>query len=111
MQRLKDIFIEESISNIHKIQKTHSIENTDDVGLIGNVCTKIYSPKRKYLPHIQSYIKNKLSPRMPGRPEFINIYMYINRKRASPLSMEIPIIFVVSKGHFLEPVAFFLTLT
>ncbi|TYG55640.1 hypothetical protein ES288_A01G000400v1 [Gossypium darwinii] len=111
MQRLKGIFIEESISNIFKRRKTHSIEDTDDVGLICNFCTKIYSPKRKYLPHTQSSIKNKLSPRMPGRPAFVNIYMYINRKRASPLSMEIPIIFVVCKGHFLEPVAFFLTLT
>ncbi|KAK8319900.1 hypothetical protein V6Z12_A13G275400 [Gossypium hirsutum] len=82
--------------------ETHSIEYTDDVGLICNFCTKIYSPIQKYLPHIQSSIKNKLSPRMPGRPEFINIYMYINRKRASPLSMEIPIISAVSKAHFLN---------
>ncbi|KAB2050611.1 hypothetical protein E1A91_A12G000300v1, partial [Gossypium mustelinum] len=102
MRRLKDIFIKESISNILKIRKTHSIEYTDDVGLICNFCTKIYSPKRKYLPHIQSPINNKLSPRIPGRPEFINIYMYINRKRVSPLSMKIPIIFVVCKGHFLN---------
>ncbi|TYH81652.1 hypothetical protein ES332_D02G000500v1 [Gossypium tomentosum] len=102
MQRLNDIFIEESISNILKKRKTHSIEFTDDVGLICNFCTKIYSTKRKYLPHIQSSIKNKLSPRIPGRPKFFNIYMHINRKRASTLSMEIPIIFAVSKGHFLN---------
>ncbi|KAG8471346.1 hypothetical protein CXB51_036518 [Gossypium anomalum] len=75
MRRLKDIFVKESISNILKRRKTHSIEYIDDVGLIWNFCTRIYSPKRKYLPHIQNSIKNKLSPRIPGRPKFIKIYV------------------------------------
>ncbi|KAK8294434.1 hypothetical protein V6Z12_D06G257100 [Gossypium hirsutum] len=36
-------FVKESISNILKRRKTHSIEYIDDVGLICNLCTKIYS--------------------------------------------------------------------